>query len=170
MAKDIREDQMTTVGSVDYVRGLTGKNSALIKPEMLANATGCLFSRMVYNRTATVGDYYKIIKMGVNNQTPEGFDNSIALLIVGGNNYASTAYVTLLSACVHRGVVMARKNGLIGELEIGYVLADNTLSIWIKRPSYSHYVQVYVLTGDAINKLVSGESLSSAPDGYTLIK
>ena len=30
--QDIREDQMTSVSSVDYVRGLKGKDSVLIAP------------------------------------------------------------------------------------------------------------------------------------------
>jgi len=33
--QDIREDQMTSVSSVDYVRGLKGKDSVLIKPDYL---------------------------------------------------------------------------------------------------------------------------------------
>lgn len=35
MAEDIREDQMTSVSSVDYVRGLKGKDSVLITPDNL---------------------------------------------------------------------------------------------------------------------------------------
>lgn len=38
MAEDIREDQMTSVDSVDYVRGLKGKDSVLIAPRNLLSA------------------------------------------------------------------------------------------------------------------------------------
>ncbi|WP_174646790.1 hypothetical protein [Bacteroides sp. Marseille-P8574] len=37
MADDIREDQMTVVSSVDYVRGMNGKNSVLIKRDDLVH-------------------------------------------------------------------------------------------------------------------------------------
>lgn len=36
---DIREDQMTIVSSVDYVRGMNGKNSVLIKKDDLVRIT-----------------------------------------------------------------------------------------------------------------------------------
>lgn len=36
--QDIREDQMTSVSSVDYVRGLKGKDSVLIAPGNLLSA------------------------------------------------------------------------------------------------------------------------------------
>ena len=39
MAEDIREDQMTSVSSVDYVRGLKGKDSVLIKKDDLVHIT-----------------------------------------------------------------------------------------------------------------------------------
>lgn len=37
--QDIREDQMTVVSSVDYVRGLKGKDSVLIKKDDLVHIT-----------------------------------------------------------------------------------------------------------------------------------
>jgi hypothetical protein len=40
MAEDIKENEMTTVNSVDYVRGLKGKNSVLIIPSDLAAISG----------------------------------------------------------------------------------------------------------------------------------
>lgn len=39
---DIREDQMTVVSSVDYVRGMNGKNSVLIKKEDLVHISSKL--------------------------------------------------------------------------------------------------------------------------------
>lgn len=36
--QDIREDQMTVVSRVDYVRGMNGKNSVLISPSNLLSA------------------------------------------------------------------------------------------------------------------------------------
>ena len=40
--QDIREDQMTSVSSVDYVRGLKGENSVLIIPSSLMTQIGIL--------------------------------------------------------------------------------------------------------------------------------
>lgn len=40
--QDIREDQMTVVSSVDYVRGMNGKNSVLIKKEDLVHISSKL--------------------------------------------------------------------------------------------------------------------------------
>ena len=37
--QDIREDQMTVLSSVDYVRGMNGKNSVLIKKSDLVHIT-----------------------------------------------------------------------------------------------------------------------------------
>ena len=39
---DIREDQMTIVSSVDYVRGMNGKNSVLVTPTDLSKASGVI--------------------------------------------------------------------------------------------------------------------------------
>ena len=38
--QDIREDQMTVVSSVDYVRGLKGKDSVLVTPSSLKTKRG----------------------------------------------------------------------------------------------------------------------------------
>ena len=40
--QDIREDQMTVVSSVDYVRGLKGKDSVLVTPSSLMTQIGIL--------------------------------------------------------------------------------------------------------------------------------
>ena len=39
MAEDIKENEMTSVSSVDYVRGLKGKDSVLIKKDDLVHIT-----------------------------------------------------------------------------------------------------------------------------------
>ncbi len=55
--QDIREDQMTSVSSVDYVRGLKGKDSVLIKPGDLPhpNTGGGVVSADLQN-----GKWYRI--------------------------------------------------------------------------------------------------------------
>lgn len=42
MADDIKENEMTSVSSVDYVRGLKGKDSVLITPSSLMTQRGIL--------------------------------------------------------------------------------------------------------------------------------
>lgn len=58
--QDIREDQMTTVNSVDYVRGLKGKDSVLM-------AISDLFSDVVRDRGTIAGgtDLNSITKNGL---------------------------------------------------------------------------------------------------------
>ena len=40
--QDIREDQMTITNTVDYVRGLKGKDSVLVTPTDLSKASGVI--------------------------------------------------------------------------------------------------------------------------------
>lgn len=42
MADDIKENEMTTVNSVDYVRGLKGRNSVLVSPTNMLKDYGIL--------------------------------------------------------------------------------------------------------------------------------
>lgn len=54
--QDIREDQMTIVSSVDYVRGLKGKDSVLVRPEDLMEQ-GYVYRR---NLTLSAGEQYEL--------------------------------------------------------------------------------------------------------------
>lgn len=42
MAEDIKENEMTSVSSVDYVRALKGKDSVLVTPADLSKASGVI--------------------------------------------------------------------------------------------------------------------------------
>ena len=56
--QDIREDQMTSVSSVDYVRGLKGKDSVLIKPGDLPSPN----IKYIDNQLVTVSKVQMICK------------------------------------------------------------------------------------------------------------
>ncbi|MUU00181.1 MAG: hypothetical protein EP145_14945 [Bacteroides uniformis] len=46
--QDIKENEMTPVSSVDYVRGLKGKDSVLITPSSLMTQRGILHTSLSY--------------------------------------------------------------------------------------------------------------------------
>ena len=54
--QDIREDQMTPVSSVDYVRGLKGKDSVLITPSSLMTQRGILHTSL----SLSPGEQYEL--------------------------------------------------------------------------------------------------------------
>lgn len=56
MAEDIKENEMTSVSSVDYVRGLKGKDSVLVRPEDLMKQ-GYVYHR---NLTLSAGEQYEL--------------------------------------------------------------------------------------------------------------
>lgn len=55
--KDIREDQMTPVSGVDYLRGLVGNNSVLISPDNLL--------REMFKERGFVSDVNKAVRLGI---------------------------------------------------------------------------------------------------------
>lgn len=55
--QDIREDQMTSVDSVDYVRGLKGKNSVLVTPSSLMTQRGILHTSF----SLSPGEQYELL-------------------------------------------------------------------------------------------------------------
>lgn len=54
--QDIREDQMTVVSSVDYVRGMKGKDSVLIIPSSLMTQRGILHKSL----SLSPGEQYEL--------------------------------------------------------------------------------------------------------------
>ena len=54
--QDIREDQMTSVSSVDYVRGLKGKDSVLVTPSSLMTQRGILHTSV----SLSPGEQYEL--------------------------------------------------------------------------------------------------------------
>lgn len=88
--QDIREDQMTVVSSVDYVRGLKGKDSVLI-------ASGNLLGAQFQDRGTFEGDVNELRTAGMyyvtgNTQnTPPGY-YGLMLVFRSGAGIAQIAY------------------------------------------------------------------------------
>ena len=103
--QDIREDQMTSVDSVDYVRGLKGKDSVLIKPGDLPhpNTGGGVVSANLSN-----GKWYRIAK-GVSGEHPSSgifnvansfaYDNSKTILFYAFTDaYSTGAFISKITS------------------------------------------------------------------------
>lgn len=84
--QDIREDQMTSVDSVDYVRGLKGKDSVLIAPGKLPhpNTGGGYIIGPIYG-----GKWYRIAIGVVDAKPSSGIFNVV-------NNYNNTPSKSIL--------------------------------------------------------------------------
>nr|DAG20157.1 MAG TPA: hypothetical protein [Bacteriophage sp.] len=84
--QDIREDQMTSVDSVDYVRGLKGKDSVLIAPDKLPhpNTGGGYIIGPIYR-----GKWYRIAIGVVDAKPSSGIFNVV-------NNYNNTPSKSIL--------------------------------------------------------------------------
>lgn len=86
MAEDIREDQMTSVDSVDYVRGMKGKNSVLIRPGDLPHPnTGS----GIVTGSLSNGKWYRIAIGVVDAKPSSGIFNVV-------NNYNNTPSKSIL--------------------------------------------------------------------------
>lgn len=88
--QDIREDQMTTVNSVDYVRGLKGNNSVLL-------SISDLFSNVVSGGGTFEGDANELTNPGmyyINNNTqntPSGY-SGLMIVFYSGRATAQIVY------------------------------------------------------------------------------
>ncbi|WP_300701023.1 hypothetical protein [Bacteroides sp.] len=165
---DIKENGMGS-GTPAKVRALDSVgNSITTTPDSLAKITGCLRRNNLYGNSADGALYSKIATMSAP-ADGEGIENSLSLLISGGNEYTGPATITILSICVYRGSVKAAKNGLIGNQEVGYVYANKILSIWVKRSQFTHYTNVIVLSEKGNDVIASNEVASSIPNGYVII-
>lgn len=137
-----------------------------ITVDNLARTMKCMQRDTLYGNTGNDSFYSKISKMEV---TGEGCENSLTMLINGGNYYVSPASESLVSITVHRDTVYAAKNSLIGDLEIGYVYQGNILEVWVKRVQFSHFINVCVLSDKRNDVLDSGVDSVEPPYGYTNI-
>lgn len=166
--QDIREEQMTVTNSVDYVRGLKGKDSVLIKPGDLPhpNTGGETISANLQS-----GKWYRIAIGYPGNATSSGLFNM-------GNEFAYDSAAVILFYAFAEGY----NNGAF----ITKVAASNRLPISKARVLYAKsttersYLDIYVrLSGSnkfvisaaaLINfKLQTPEEVSEAiPEGYSV--
>ena len=166
--QDIREDQMTSVSSVDYVRGLKGKDSVLIAPENLPhpNTGGGVVSANLYN-----GKWYRIAIGAPGNFASSGLFN-IGNVFVNeasrsiffyafAEGYDNGAFVTKVAASSKLPISKAR-----------VLYAKSTT----ERSFLDIYVTLYNLNEFTISaaalinfKLQTPEEVSEAiPEGYSV--
>ena len=117
--QDIKENEMTSVSSVDYVRGLKGKDSVLIAPDNLPhpNTGGGIITGPIYR-----GKWYRIAIRATSsspasgifnvannyNNTPsksillyafaEGYDNGLSIVELGSSPKKSISKARVLAA------------------------------------------------------------------------
>ena len=84
--QDIKENEMASVGSVDYVRGLKGKDSVLIRPDDLPhpNTGGGIIVGPIYR-----GKWYRIATRYTGSSQASGVFNLV-------NNYNNTSPKSIL--------------------------------------------------------------------------
>lgn len=84
--QDIKENEMASVGSVDYVRGLKGKDSVLIRPDDLPhpNTGGGIIVGPIYR-----GKWYRIAIRAAGSPPASGVFNVV-------NNYNNTPSKSIL--------------------------------------------------------------------------
>lgn len=166
--QDIKENEMTTVSSVDYVRGLKGKDSVLIKPGDLPhpNTGGGVVSANLSN-----GKWYRIAIGYPGNYTSSGLFNI-------GSNFVNEAPRSIFFYAFAEGY----ENGAF----VTKVAASSKLPISKARVLYAKsttersfldiYVTLYNLNTFTISaaalinfKLQTPEEVSETiPEGYSV--
>lgn len=82
--QDIKENEMTTVSSVDYVRGLKGKDSVLITPDNLIKQGGVYYRRL----SLSPGEQYELpyeAGLIMLQNTSLSYDKAVATLCGNGS-------------------------------------------------------------------------------------
>ncbi len=142
--QDIREDQMTVTSSVDYVRGMKGKNSVLINPNNLPHPnTGGQF---ISSGALIKGKWYRIAV---------GRDGSYPC-----SGYSSRSFIAKLASSsmlsVSKARVLSGKVPLVSYLDI-YISASLENSFYI---SASCLMNFKLQTPEEV-----GETI---PEGYSV--
>lgn len=132
--QDIRENEMNSVGSVDYVRGLKGKDSVLIKPGDLPHPnTGGGFiagSGLINNK------WYRIA-IGRNGSYPcSGIFNI-------GNRYNNNSSRIILFYSFAEGY---GNNSVIAKLASSPVLPVSKVRVLFGKSPLASYLDIYVST------------------------
>ena len=166
--QDIREDQMTSVDSVDYVRGLKGKDSVLIKPGDLPhpNTGGETISANLQS-----GKWYRIAIGYPGNATSSGLFNmgnefaydsaAVILFYAFAEGYNNGAFITKVAASNRLPISKARVLSAKSTTERSY------LDIYVRLSGSNKFV---ISAAALINfKLQTPEEVSEAiPEGYSV--
>ena len=113
-------------------------------------------SRAEYVRIATLETQEASIQ--------EGVSNTVTLLVIGGNEYTTIRQVSFVSITSHRGVIAAKKNTLLGSVEIGYSVNGQTLDVWVRGVEYKHYINSVLL--GTTRAVLSSYTQSEMPANY----
>lgn len=105
--QDIREDQMTVTNTVDYLRGLKGKDSVLVTPTDLSKASGVI-------------RFYEWIKPNTNVYLPF----SSGLILVENVSHSEKKALAVIDS-LNSGTVLVPDNGI----EFFSVSNDNRICI-----------------------------------------
>lgn len=169
MAEDIKENEMTTVNSVDYVRGLKGKDSVLIKPGSLPhpNTGSGIVTGSLYN-----GKWYRIAIGAVGNNI------SSAIINIGkkyNNNTASSKllYVSADGYSDGQSVVLLSKGGSVSNITKARILYQASTSIKVMLDIYvgsANENDYYIAYSSNINFTfqIPEEVSGTIPEGYSV--
>lgn len=108
--QDIREDQMTVVSSVDYVRGLKGKDSVLVTPSSLMTQRGILHTSF----SLSPGEQYELpYKSGLImiQNSNRSHEKAVATLYGSGNGTVIVPSSTIQFFSEEIGKVCVFNNG-----------------------------------------------------------
>lgn len=108
--QDIREDQMTVVSSVDYVRGMKGKDSVLIIPSSLMTQRGILHKSL----SLSPGEQYELpYKSGLImiQNSNRSHEKAVATLYGSGNGTVIVPSSTIQFFSEEIGKVCVFNNG-----------------------------------------------------------
>lgn len=107
---DIREDQMAVVSSVDYVRGMNGKNSVLVVPSSLMTQIGILHTSF----SLSPGEQYELpYKSGLImiQNSNRSHEKAVATLYGSGNGTVIAPSSTIQFFSEEIGKVCVFNNG-----------------------------------------------------------
>jgi len=125
--QDIREDQMTVVSSVDYVRGMKGKDSVLIIPSSLMTQRGILHKSL----SLSPGEQYEL---------PYG---SGLIMIQNASISYGKAVATILGDGT--GIVIAEAGGLISSQKLKTVSAYLAIRLALNMLSKTQRISLKLL-------------------------
>lgn len=165
--QDIREDQMTVSSSVDYVRGMKGKNSVLIRPGNLPHPnTG----GQVVNGIFIKGKWYRIAIgrdgtypcsgiFNIGNRYNNAYPTAV-LFYVFASGYYDKSFISKLASSdvvyINKARVLYGENPLISYLDI-YVIGNIQNEFYI---SASCLMNFKLQTPEEVGKTI--------PEGYSV--
>ena len=115
--------------------------------------------------TSSRAEYVRIATLEMQEASiQEGVSNTVTLLVIGGNEYTTIRQVSFVSITSHRGVIAAKKNTLLGSVEIGYSVNGQTLDVWVRGVEYKHYINSVLL--GTTRAVLSSYTQSEMPANY----